>query len=132
MIELPDAAEARVEGDLGDLQVRVFNQISREMHAVRSRDFNRRRAQMLYEQAAQMARGEQAGYLKVYDYHRERGGYVRGDAVRPVGAANAAASSPPERGDCACAVTGASGPMGVTSSLSGITTTICPRSIRTV
>ena len=56
MIELPDAAEARVEGDLGDLQVRVFNQISREMHPVRSRDFNRRRAQMLYEQAAQMAR----------------------------------------------------------------------------
>jgi hypothetical protein len=29
-------------------------------------------------------RGENAGYLKVYDHHRERGGYLRGDAVRPV------------------------------------------------
>jgi hypothetical protein len=29
-------------------------------------------------------RGEQAGYLKVYDYRRERGGYLRGDAARPV------------------------------------------------
>ena len=29
-------------------------------------------------------RGEHAGYLKVYDYHRERGGYLRGDAARPV------------------------------------------------
>src|SRR5262245_40106448 len=30
-------------------------------------------------------RGDAAGYLKVYDYHRERGGYVKSDAVRPVG-----------------------------------------------
>jgi hypothetical protein len=29
-------------------------------------------------------RGERAGYLKVYDYHRERGGYLRGESVRPV------------------------------------------------
>jgi hypothetical protein len=29
-------------------------------------------------------RGEHAGYLKVYDYRRERGGYLRGDAARPV------------------------------------------------
>jgi len=29
-------------------------------------------------------RGEHAGYLKVYDYRRERGGYLRADAVRPV------------------------------------------------
>jgi hypothetical protein len=29
-------------------------------------------------------RGENAGYLKVYDYHRERGGYLRGDFVRPI------------------------------------------------
>jgi hypothetical protein len=29
-------------------------------------------------------RGEQAGYLKVYDYRRERGGYLRGDAVHRV------------------------------------------------
>jgi len=29
-------------------------------------------------------RDEHAGYLKVYDYRRERGGYLRGDAVRPV------------------------------------------------
>lgn len=29
-------------------------------------------------------RGEHAGYLKVYDYHRERGGYLRGDAARPL------------------------------------------------
>jgi hypothetical protein len=28
-------------------------------------------------------RGEHAGYLKVYDYRRERGGYLRGDAARP-------------------------------------------------
>jgi len=29
-------------------------------------------------------RGEHAGYLKVYDYRRERGGYLRVDAARPV------------------------------------------------
>ena len=29
-------------------------------------------------------RGEHAGYLKVYDYRRERGGYLRGDAARPI------------------------------------------------
>lgn len=29
-------------------------------------------------------RGERAGYLTVYDYRRERGGYVRSEAVRPV------------------------------------------------
>jgi len=29
-------------------------------------------------------RAEHAGYLKVYDYRRERGGYLRGDAARPV------------------------------------------------
>ncbi len=29
-------------------------------------------------------RGEYAGYLKVYDYRRERGGYLRGGAARPV------------------------------------------------
>jgi hypothetical protein len=29
-------------------------------------------------------RGERGGYLKVYDYHRERGGYLRGESVRPV------------------------------------------------
>jgi hypothetical protein len=29
-------------------------------------------------------RGEHAGYLKVYDYHRERGGYLREEAARPV------------------------------------------------
>src|SRR5215469_6532742 len=30
-------------------------------------------------------RDEHAGYLKVYDYRRERGGYVRGEAVRAIG-----------------------------------------------
>jgi hypothetical protein len=30
-------------------------------------------------------RGERAGYLKVYNYRRERGGYLRADMVRPVG-----------------------------------------------
>jgi hypothetical protein len=30
-------------------------------------------------------RDERAGYLKVYNYRRERGGYVRTDTVRPVG-----------------------------------------------
>lgn len=29
-------------------------------------------------------RGERAGYFKVYDYHRERGGYLRSDTVHPV------------------------------------------------
>src|SRR5579862_516743 len=29
-------------------------------------------------------RGERAGYLKVYDYRRERGGYLRSDAARPL------------------------------------------------
>jgi hypothetical protein len=29
-------------------------------------------------------RGERAGYLKVYDHRRERGGYLRGDAARPI------------------------------------------------
>jgi hypothetical protein len=29
-------------------------------------------------------RGEHAGYLKVYDYRRERGGYLRGEAARPL------------------------------------------------
>jgi hypothetical protein len=29
-------------------------------------------------------RGERAGYLQVYDYRRERGGYLRSEAVRPV------------------------------------------------
>jgi hypothetical protein len=36
-------------------------------------------------------RGEQAGYLKVYDYRRERGGYLRADAARPVELSEAAA-----------------------------------------
>ena len=30
-------------------------------------------------------RGEHAGYLKVYDYRRERGGYLRSEGVREVG-----------------------------------------------
>ena len=30
-------------------------------------------------------RGERAGYLQVYNYRRERGGYLRADAVRPLG-----------------------------------------------
>jgi hypothetical protein len=36
-------------------------------------------------------RGERAGYLKVYDYHRERGGYLRSESVRPVALTEAAA-----------------------------------------
>jgi hypothetical protein len=36
-------------------------------------------------------RGERAGYLKVYDYHRERGGYLRRESVRPVALTEAAA-----------------------------------------
>jgi hypothetical protein len=34
-------------------------------------------------------RDERAGYLKVYNYRRERGGYVRADAVRAVGGTEA-------------------------------------------
>ncbi len=37
-------------------------------------------------------RGEHAGYLKVYDYRRERGGYLRGDAARSVDLSETAAS----------------------------------------
>jgi hypothetical protein len=37
-------------------------------------------------------RGEHAGYLKVYDYRRERGGYLRGDAARPVELSETAAA----------------------------------------
>ena len=37
-------------------------------------------------------RGEHADYLKVYDYRRERGGYLRGDAARPVELSAGAAS----------------------------------------
>lgn len=36
-------------------------------------------------------RGERAGYLKVYDDHRERGGYLRSEAVRPVALTETAA-----------------------------------------
>jgi hypothetical protein len=36
-------------------------------------------------------RGGHAGYLKVYDYRRERGGYLRGDAARPVELSESAA-----------------------------------------
>src|SRR5580704_8678980 len=32
-------------------------------------------------------RGEHAGYLQVYNYRRERGGYLRSDAVRQLGVA---------------------------------------------
>ena len=38
-------------------------------------------------------RGRQAGYLKVYDYRRERGGYLREDAARPVELSETAAPS---------------------------------------
>lgn len=34
-------------------------------------------------------RDERAGYLKVYDYRRERGGYVKSEAVREIGLAEA-------------------------------------------
>src|SRR5277367_4167030 len=37
-------------------------------------------------------RGAQAGYLKVYDYGRERGGYLKSEAVRPVDLTEAGAS----------------------------------------
>jgi hypothetical protein len=38
----------------------------------------------LWQGDAIEVRGEYAGYLKVYDYRRERGGYLRGDAARLV------------------------------------------------
>jgi hypothetical protein len=34
-------------------------------------------------------RGERAEYLKIYDYRRERGGYLKKEAVRPVGVTEA-------------------------------------------
>ena len=37
-------------------------------------------------------RGEHAGYLKVYDYRRERGGYLREDAARSVDLSESAAA----------------------------------------
>ncbi|HEX4242429.1 MAG TPA: hypothetical protein VHZ53_13545 [Steroidobacteraceae bacterium] len=36
-------------------------------------------------------RGEQAGYLKVYDYRRERGGFLRDEAAQPVELSESAA-----------------------------------------
>jgi hypothetical protein len=39
---------------------------------------------MLYQGDVLEIRGESAGYLKVYNYRRERGGYLRSEAVRPV------------------------------------------------
>jgi hypothetical protein len=36
-------------------------------------------------------RGESAGYLKIYDHRRERGGYLREDAARPVELSDTAA-----------------------------------------
>ena len=38
----------------------------------------------LWEGDVLEVRGERAGYLKVYNYRRERGGYLRSEAVRPV------------------------------------------------
>jgi hypothetical protein len=38
----------------------------------------------LWEGDVLEVRGERAGYLKVYNYRRERGGYLRGEAVRQV------------------------------------------------
>ena len=38
----------------------------------------------LWQGDAIEVRGEHAGYSKVYDYRRERGGYLRSEAVRPV------------------------------------------------
>ena len=40
---------------------------------------------MLWQGDVLEVRGERAGYLKVYNYRRERGGYLRSEAVRPVG-----------------------------------------------
>ncbi len=37
-------------------------------------------------------RGEHAGYLKVYDHGRERGGYLRGDSVQPIELSESAAT----------------------------------------
>jgi hypothetical protein len=34
-------------------------------------------------------RDQRAGYLKVYDYRRERGGYLKSEAVRPIGVSEA-------------------------------------------
>ncbi len=34
-------------------------------------------------------RGERAGYLQVYNYHHERGGYLRADLARPIGSSPA-------------------------------------------
>ncbi len=38
----------------------------------------------LYQGDVVEIRGERAGYMTVYDYRRERGGYLRSEAVRPV------------------------------------------------
>ena len=45
----------------------------------------------LWQGDALEVRGEQAGYLKVYDYRRERGGYLRADSARPVELSESAA-----------------------------------------
>ncbi|MGB6353862.1 MAG: hypothetical protein WBF21_07780 [Steroidobacteraceae bacterium] len=38
----------------------------------------------LWQGDALEVRGEHAGYLRVYDYRRERGGYLKSEALRPV------------------------------------------------
>ncbi len=38
----------------------------------------------LYQGEVLEVRGDHAGYLKVYDYGKERGGYLKSEAVRPV------------------------------------------------
>jgi hypothetical protein len=38
----------------------------------------------LWEGDVLEVRGERAGYFKVYDYRRERGGYLKSEAVRPI------------------------------------------------
>jgi len=56
MIELANAPVTGAEGDFGDRKLRFHDQVSRDEHAMRPRNLQRRSAEMLLKKAAQMAR----------------------------------------------------------------------------
>ena len=58
LVEAPHAAEPRRQGDLGHRQAGVVDQLLREQHASRLGDRHRRGAEVLHEQASELARAD--------------------------------------------------------------------------
>jgi hypothetical protein len=58
MIEFPNALEPGVKRNLTHWELRTFNQIKRELHALRRRNLKWGCAQMLDEQPSQLARAQ--------------------------------------------------------------------------